>query len=53
MDFTIEEETLKAISKYRNRINIVPRERITVELTKILASFRPSIGFKLLFDTVC
>ncbi|MEZ5058592.1 MAG: HD domain-containing protein [Saprospiraceae bacterium] len=51
LDFTIEEETLKAISKYRNRINIVSQERITVELTKILASFRPSIGFKLLFDT--
>ncbi|MCB0663979.1 MAG: HD domain-containing protein, partial [Saprospiraceae bacterium] len=40
-----------AISKYRNRINIVSQERITVELTKILGSYKPSIGFRLLQET--
>lgn len=49
--FTIEPETLEAISKYRNRINIISKERILTELTKILASPKPSIGFKLLYDT--
>jgi poly(A) polymerase len=51
LDFIIEPNTLKAISKYRNRIHIVSTERITTELEKILASPKPSIGFKLLFDT--
>lgn len=51
LGFEIEEETLRAISKYRNRINIVSQERITTELEKILATPTPSIGFKLLFKT--
>ncbi len=51
LGFEIEEETLRAISKYRNRINIVSQERITSELEKILATPTPSIGFKLLFKT--
>lgn len=51
LNFTIDPETLRAISKYKNRINIVSVERITTELNKILASEVPSIGFKLLFDT--
>ncbi|HMR43576.1 MAG TPA: HD domain-containing protein [Saprospiraceae bacterium] len=51
LDFEIEKETLHAISKYRNRINIVSQERITAELTKILASEKPSHGFKLLFNS--
>lgn len=51
LDFVIEPETLNAISKYRNRIHIVSIERITKEVEKILASKKPSIGFKLLFDT--
>lgn len=51
LEFVIEPITLKAISKYRNRIHIVSAERITSELEKILASPKPSIGFKLLFDT--
>lgn len=51
LGFTIEENTLAAISKFKNRIKIISRERIITEMEKILASDRPSIGFKLLFDT--
>jgi poly(A) polymerase len=51
LDFTIEPETLRAVSKYRNRINIVSKERISTELNKIMATDKPSTGFKLLFDT--
>ncbi|MEO1713604.1 MAG: CCA tRNA nucleotidyltransferase, partial [Bacteroidota bacterium] len=49
LNFTIDPPTLEGIKKYRSRIHIVSRERITVELEKILASPKPSIGFKLLF----
>ncbi|MFN7015459.1 MAG: CCA tRNA nucleotidyltransferase, partial [Bacteroidia bacterium] len=51
LNFTIEENSLKAISKNKNRIEIVSKERITDELNKIILSKKPSIGFKLLFDT--
>ncbi len=51
LHFNIDEETLHAISLYRNRINIVSKERITIELTKIMETARPSIGFKLLLET--
>lgn len=51
LGFEIEEVTLKAIAKYRNRINIVSKERINIEMEKIMNTDRPSIGFKLMFDT--
>lgn len=51
LDFVIEDKTLNAISKYRNRINIVSKERISTELNKIILAPQPSIGFKLLYDT--
>jgi tRNA nucleotidyltransferase/poly(A) polymerase len=51
LGFTIEDQTLKAIARYRNRIHIVSQERITTEIEKILATPKPSVGFKLLFDT--
>ncbi|MFQ5447560.1 MAG: CCA tRNA nucleotidyltransferase, partial [Saprospiraceae bacterium] len=51
LGFRIENETLKAISRYRNRIHIVSQERITAEMEKILAAPKPSIGFKLLYKT--
>jgi len=51
LGFRIEDKTLQAISKYRNRINIVSKERITTELNKIILSHRPSTGFKLLNKT--
>jgi poly(A) polymerase len=49
--FEIDPVTLKAISKYKNRINIVSQERISIELEKIILSETPSIGFKLLYNT--
>ncbi len=51
LGFTIEERTYKALSKYKNRINIISKERIITELNKIILAPKPSIGFKLLFDT--
>ena len=48
LGFTIEEETFEAIRRNRERIRIVSRERITVELNKIVASAVPSRGFDLL-----
>jgi len=51
LGFRIEENTLKGISKYRNRINIISKERITQELEKIMKTDRPSTGFKLLYNT--
>ena len=51
LDFVIEPETLDAISKYRNRINIVSKERITTELNKIILSDQPSVGWDLLYRT--
>ncbi len=51
LDFHIEEETLRAISRYKNRLNIVSMERITGELNKIMKTYKPSVGFKLLMET--
>lgn len=51
LGFTIEENTLASISKFKNRIKIISKERIISEIEKILASDIPSIGFKHLFDT--
>lgn len=48
LDFFIEEETLKAIERNKERIKIVSKERITDELNKMILAPRPSIGFKLL-----
>ncbi|MDI9339668.1 MAG: HD domain-containing protein [Sediminibacterium sp.] len=51
LGFTIEERSFAAISKNKERIGIVSRERIADELNKIILSPQPSYGFKLLFDT--
>ena len=51
LGFTIEPNTLQGISKYRTRIHIISKERIATELEKILLTPKPSVGFKLLFDT--
>lgn len=51
LGFTIEKESLEAISKNKHRISIVSKERITDELNKIILSPIPSVGFKLLLDT--
>jgi poly(A) polymerase len=49
--FTIEEETYRAIQNTAARLSIVSKERISDEFFKILASPRPSIGLKLLYET--
>jgi poly(A) polymerase len=51
LNFTIEKESFEAISRNRERIGIVSKERITDELNKIILSPVPSVGFKLLSDT--
>ena len=48
LGFTIEEETFDAICRNAERIGIVSRERIAVELNKIVLSPVPSMGFELL-----
>ena len=45
LNFTIEDDSSKAISKNKERINIITKERIVTELNKILESDKPSIGF--------
>ncbi|EIJ40170.1 putative domain HDIG-containing protein [Galbibacter orientalis DSM 19592] len=51
LDFIIENKSLQAIKKNRERIKIISNERIVDELNKILLSKKPSIGFSLLFKT--
>ena len=51
LGFTIEDNSFHAISKNKERIKIVSKERISDELNKILLSKVPSVGFKLLFDS--
>ncbi|MDA7693565.1 CCA tRNA nucleotidyltransferase [Flavobacteriaceae bacterium] len=48
LDFKIEEDSLAAISKNAARIEIISKERIVDEITKILATEKPSKGFVLL-----
>ncbi|MDO5969967.1 HD domain-containing protein [Flavivirga aquimarina] len=51
LNFTIESESLNAITKNSHRIKIITKERIVTELNKILESKKPSIGFLLLEKT--
>ncbi len=51
LGFTIEKTSFEAISKNRDRIKIVSKERIADELNKMILSPKPSVGFKFLFDT--
>lgn len=51
LDFTIEENSLQAITDNHERIKIISRERIVDELHKILLSEKPSKGFALLRKT--
>lgn len=46
--FYIDNETFAAITRNKNRISIISAERIIDELNKIMASPKPSTGFKLL-----
>lgn len=49
LNFTVEANTLQAISTNAQRIKIVSKERIADELNKILMSTKPSVGFDLLY----
>jgi putative nucleotidyltransferase with HDIG domain len=51
LDFTIEEKSLEAIERNKERISIISQERIAEELNKIILCPIPSIGFKHLFNT--
>ncbi len=51
LNYTIEKNSFDSISKNKERIKIVSKERIIDELNKIIAAKVPSIGFKLLFDS--
>ena len=51
LKFRIHPETFHSIEKNAERISIVSKERITDELNKIILSKKPSVGFKLLFDS--
>ena len=51
LNFDIEENSLKAIKQEAERIKIVSKERIVVELNKIMLSEKPSVGLKLMEET--
>ena len=51
LKFYIEKETFKALKSEFNRLSIISQERITEEVQKIMLTPKPSIGFKLMFDT--
>lgn len=51
LNFVIEKESLQAIARNKDRLRIISNERIVDELNKILASPKPSIGLKLLYET--
>lgn len=48
LGFDIDDETFDGICRQAERINIITKERIAVELNKILASPVPSIGLTLM-----
>lgn len=51
LNFTIQPESLSAISKNKERIKIISKERIVEELHKIMLCQKPSKGFSLLNKT--
>lgn len=48
LNFRIDPVTFKAISANKERIKIITKERINDELSKIIRSPKPSVGFRLL-----
>ena len=51
LNFNVDESIMTAAKEMKERLSIVSQERITDEFLKILATTKPSIGFKLLFDS--
>ncbi len=51
LNFEIEKESLEAIERNATRIKIISGERIVDELSKILETQKPSVGFLLLYKT--
>ena len=51
LNFNIDNDTKDAITKNAERLEIISQERITDELNKIILCEKPSVGFKLLFET--
>jgi putative nucleotidyltransferase with HDIG domain len=51
LNFKIESDSLQSIERNAKRLEIISRERIHVELNKMIMSEVPSVGFKLLFNT--
>ena len=51
LNFIIDDDSIESITKNKTRIDIVSKERIIVELNKIIMSSTPSVGFKILFNT--
>lgn len=50
-NFKLSKETFEAIRRNASRMQIITRERINTELSKIMMSPRPSVGWKLLDET--
>lgn len=48
LKFYIDDDTFEAITRNKNRINIISAERIIDEMNKMMMAAKPSIGFKLL-----
>ena len=51
LNFTIETETWNAIKNNSTRIKIISAERIIDEINKMVMAEKPSVGFKLMFDS--
>jgi putative nucleotidyltransferase with HDIG domain len=51
LNFKIEAKSLDSISENCDRLKIISVERIIDELNKIILTEKPSIGFKLLYDS--
>lgn len=51
LGFSIANDTFEAIKKNASRLDIISKERISVEFNKIMLSKIPSVGLKLLFDS--
>lgn len=49
LNFDIDPDTYEAISRNKERISIISKERIHTELNKIILSPVPSYGFKLMY----